>query len=543
MTAQIAPREVEAANQVVVGLIEAVGQLGDNELFVSGWSRERPAPGAAVLAVGKRQTIEGRIWTAWSDRPDVGPHTGYAGVIELARPIDAAELHSVRLGGARGFALYEGRNILDRPQAIALLRAGLPAALVEGQRQRLEQVATRFDGTDTISGAIQPVRVGIDDCVVLPGETLLVSGWLFDPEATVETVWVARDSARLRIDVDWVSQARPDVAASFAAEPRFALYRPAHVAHGFAALASGIATIKDLRLTVVTRDGTALHVPLSARQGAPLPLLRGFLARLDPNLPTSLDIADRQIAPVLAALDPPRLQLLRHTLGPPHLDAPLTLVIGCFGDGADLPMLLAMLAADPAVRAIPLVVAGGTRELASLAGQIERAAQAYGLTIGLAHGDGIGDHLDALTIGAAAASGPLLCLLAADRLPRGQGWLTALQSASRATPDAVILPAMLDGSLYGPHGGQRARLASDPGCCIIDRSAFLDAAGSAANRLDREGKNQALLDHLATAGVSARIVETVEVLTVSQTPPAAALARRADARATQLKILSRRLSQ
>lgn len=544
MTADTARLEDVPATHLVVGLIEAIGQLGDNELFVSGWSRERPVPGAAVLAIGKRHAIEGRIWTAWSDRPDVGPHAGYVGIIELARPIDAADLKGIRLSSARGLALYEDCALVDRSQAIGLVRASLPAALVDGQRHRLEQVAARFDGTDTIGGAVQPVRVGIDDCVALPGDTLLISGWLFDPETSVEAAWVAGGAAQCRIDLDWITQLRPDVAASFAAEPRFGLYQAAHAVHGFVALASGITASNDLRLTLVMRDGAALHVPLSARQGAPLPLLRGFLQRLDANLPTSLDIADRQIAPVLAALDVPRPQVLRHTLGPHHADAPLTLVIGCSGDGADLPMLLAMLAADPGVRSMPLVVAADTTELAGLAGQVERAAEAYGLTIGLAHGHGIGDHLDALMVGSAAASSPLVCLLAADRLPCGQGWLNALQAAHAASPNAVIVPALFDGSTYGAHSGQqqRACLASDLGCCIVDRGAFLDAGGEATNRLYREGKNQALLDHLAAFGMSVQIAETVEFFTTSTPPPSARLARRADTRASQLQRLSRQVS-
>lgn len=536
MTAASTTRDVASAAPVVVGLIEAVGQLGDNELFVSGWSRERPAPGTRILATGQRQTIEGRIWTAWSDRTDVGLRTAYTGVIELARPIDAADLATIQLGSARRLALYEHRTLLDRAQAIGLMRAALPAAMIEGQRQRLEQVAARFDGTDTIASATQPVRVGIDDCVALPGDTVLISGWMFDPESLVAAAWVSTDATRSRVDLDWVTQARPDVGASFAADPRFGLYRPLHAAHGFVALAGGVAGTDRLHLTVTTRDGSAFHVPLVARRGEPLPLLRGFLALLDPDLPTSLDVVDRLVAPILSAIDAPRPRLLHHTVGLEHSDAPLTLVIGCCGDGADLPMLLAMLAADPATRDLPMIVAADRRELAGLAGQIARAAEAYGLVVAVAHGDGIGDHLDALAVGSMAASSPRLCLMAADRLPRGTGWLTALLAAHCS--DQVTLSTLFDGNAAGSQSSQRerARLASDLGCCIIERTAFVETVGQAANRLDQATKSEALLDYLSSSGLQIRVVEAVEVLSTSQPQPSARLARRADVRATERQL-------
>jgi hypothetical protein len=518
-----------------VGVIEAVGLLSATELFVSGWMREHPAPGApalVMLADGGRQA---QFWAAWTDRSDVGPGTGFCGILDCTHPIAPKEITGLQFGGGKVLSLYESRTVFDEAQSIGLLRSH-PGLASEESAYILRRVAARFDGTDTIAGSHLPIRVGIDDCVVLPGNAVLVSGWVFDPEGLASSVNISVADTRSRIDLGWITRPRADVASALSSDPKFALYDAAGTKAGFTALVTGLSGTEGVHLTIETESGD-LHCPLTPRLGDALTLLRGVIRGIDPDLPSSLDIIDRHVAPILAglpAVEPVVLSQSRHGL---DAGAPCAIVIGCSGDSDNVTGLLAILATDPAARKTPIVVAAGGNDLAATRGDILRAAKFYGLVVNLVEGNGVSDHIDALCLGAKASEAEVICLLSANLVPATPKWFSKLLSATQMADADILMPARFDGSQMGNQAAERERARLAPGieCCLMFRTAFLDAGVNGRAALHSASKSRNLLATLAGAGLTQAVLESIDMVRHAAADPSDILAERADRAAGRLR--------
>ncbi|WEK03638.1 MAG: hypothetical protein P0Y65_15780 [Candidatus Devosia phytovorans] len=516
----------------MVGLIESIGQLGATELFVGGWAKEQAGQGAIILVVTADRAVEARWFAAWSDRPDVGPDTGFAGLLELDAPILAEAVLAIQLSAGTGLGLYKQRLLLDERQASARLRATRPRP--QHDSAPLAEAASRYDGTDSIATSPLPIRLGVDDCVALDGGAMLVSGWLFDPEGLVRQVELSAGTEALPISQDWLVRRRADVLASISLEPRFALYAGSGDHCGFTALVSGLDTIDDPHLTLVTASGN-LHAPLDPRRGNARVLLTGLLNGIDPELPSSMDVAEKLVAPVLARLEPASPVILRRNRKGLDRDAPLALVIGCHGDAHDVATHLATLAAEPLSRNTPIIIAAPAMELAASERDILQRSDFFGLRVTLVFGEAIADHVDALALGVLAAQAERLCLLACDIVPDAMDWLALLTAAHPIRP-SVLVPNQFDHASFGPQSSQRERARLHPGadCCLASRDTLLDAFDSLGTFLDRTSKSRAWLAALEQRLQRVDALD-VDMLNGSATHPSASLLRRADAAAAKIR--------
>ena len=68
----------------VAGMLESIGQLDDQSLFVGGWARDAIADGALAFAAAAGRLVPGRLHLLRSDRPDVGPGAAFCGVFEFS---------------------------------------------------------------------------------------------------------------------------------------------------------------------------------------------------------------------------------------------------------------------------------------------------------------------------------------------------------------------------------------------------------------------------------------------------------------------------
>lgn len=530
MTGNAARSGPPIVRPLIVGMLEAVGQLSARELFVAGWSREQRLSGHTVVVITGEGAVKARWFAEWSDRPDVGPGTSYCGVLQLDGPVLAASVAAVHFSAVMVVGLYEHRQLLDDLQSIQRLRG---RARVGEPNQSIAAAASRYDGSDSVATTSLPIRLGIDDCVALDDHSIMLSGWLFDPEGLVRTVDLVSGDVRHGINGNWVRRRRKDVLASLGADGRFALYAGCDDHCGFTSIVE-INRVNDVHLTL-NAGGEPLHVPLMPRFGNGRLLLSGMLCGLDPDLPSSLDIVDGMVAPILARLQPARPNLPGCSRLGFDVDAPMTIVVGCSGDTDDVVTLLAMLAANSTARTTPILIAAPANEIAASQGDILRRAEFFGLDVALAKGESIADHVDALAAGAMASAARTLCLLPGDMVPDTGDWLQRLWAA---LPDegSIVLPNQFDQLAFGDQASQRERskLTGGGDCCLVPRLAWLGAYEKLGSYLARPSKSQALLQTLSQTLPLVQCGD-VDVLHGSANAPALSLLTRADRAADALR--------
>lgn len=479
-----APATAELRPAMVAGVVEAIALLDAGALFVSGWSRNHPEPGAAVSVVTARGSHSGAFWPLWSDRADVGVGNSFAGIVSLTGELDPGEIGFVRLPDTQLLAIYEKVTQLAAPQASALLRQALAGRPDDITRRTLAPYSTQYDGSDTVNSSPLPIRMGIDDCVALAGGHLLLRGWLFDPERLVGSVALVADAHRQRLDSDWIGQQRRDVTRAMADDARLGSYALAHDVHGFSVIAqSGGETPAHVTLET---DGETLHLPLTSRRGNAVSLLRGFVAGLDPDAPGTQAILAKQVVPALLGAALPPAPVLTRLEGEAASDG-LCLIIGCAGDCADIPALLHLLAARPDAALLPITIAADHRELSAHADEIAARAGFLGLRLQLAFCDHVEDELDALTAAAAAVTSTVLMLTTARHLP---DLVAARDAASRLAaggPGALLVTSATPPDIDPSH------LA-----LVAGRTDFLAAGGFFARRLTVSGKWATVATRLAS---------------------------------------------
>ena len=112
--------------------------------------------------------------------------------------------------------VYNRRVLLPTDRTFpAHVRDGLARASASPETLRiLRQAGERFDGRDTVSALKQPVRIGMDMVVEVPGGGFLVAGWMLDPDGHAESISLRTGSDSVRIDDTWTRLPRPDVSAA-----------------------------------------------------------------------------------------------------------------------------------------------------------------------------------------------------------------------------------------------------------------------------------------------------------------------------------------
>ena len=150
----------------------------------------------------------------------------------------------------------------------------------------------RFAGVDTLSPCPAPIAAACDAVLQAPDGTLLVTGWLLDPLQRVERVLIkSTGNLYAQLDTGWCALPRPDLAAGFAQDPRFAgLLDERDVMHGFIVhvpAARGEIDGAEVYLELVLDDGSCLFRPLTVTPfatGERLPQLLRSLSPAEPEL-------------------------------------------------------------------------------------------------------------------------------------------------------------------------------------------------------------------------------------------------------------------
>lgn len=531
------------------GFIEVIGQVEEGELYLQGWAADLPSGRNRVIAIGETPILAELTSAAFS-RDDLGDRgSGFAALLEAGGTLAPPELRRILFRGRDGWRsvdVYQ-QHVLVKPRDVpGHVRSILPRMTATGRTlEKLELVAHRFDGHDTVSKLDVPVRLGVDFALAVEGGGIIVSGWMLDPEQRVGTVKLRVGGHSAVISDTWSRQARPDVTEAFRADPMFAGLDASKTGHGFLAFALGMATpggATPVYLELSMAEAHPAYYPLSLVKVSARQALQRLLPSLDPRSVTASNAIELQFGPMLKSLEgqPPEAAQT-HDVGTFCEDAPLALVIGADDTIADIGVLIALLGLNPETRNLPIVLAGPVDNFDPVGGEICRLAAFYGLNMRLVLADGVEDTCDALQAGIAATRADTLVLLSAHILPNTSGWLSALERAyRRCGGKCLVSPTILyedesirwAGTWIDGEGEERRlvnRFAGFPvtlikdaeveevtagtvECCILPRAAFEDVEGFARGYVGTAEKGLDLALRLKLAGTPAYWLPEVEMV-------------------------------
>ncbi|MCU0906062.1 MAG: hypothetical protein MUF73_01145 [Rhodobacteraceae bacterium] len=574
------------------GFIEVLAEPVTGGLFLQGWAQslgEGPLAWISLDAPLDRPVVT----AAFFARPDLlDPAQGlclYGVTVALA---------CVR-GAGTVFLEQDGRLLrldLVGTAAQALTDAaamGHVAGMLPRLTGRTEAVSAfrricrpRYGGADTLSGTGLPVAMGLDTVLRAPDGTMLVGGWMLDPDRRVTMALVkSRGNRYGRISDAWVRLPRPDLYPAFRDDPRFAgRLTPVETLHGFIARVPPPPEPQpdgggdpDVYVELVLDDDSCLFLPLTPVEVLGPERLTPVLAALSPSEPQLARIIDAHLVPFLAGLHPARGLAQAQARGAARVP-PIPLgQAGASGAARRLPALmpvaslddlqpvLALLAGTPDAAALDLHLIV-TRALAETAlADLQSAFRFYGLCGHLVLAPDSASRarwLDAaLAVIPDAQEGPAdpLLVWTPRVLPKGRGWLARLQAEAAAagqggTRVGALSPALTheDGSIaYGPpsaagsvvgfapgalHRGPPVRVAGPaPDILLADRGAILAAGGFAGQMLTDAHAHVDLGARLDAAGWPVWCSGSVEFWRLDTAlpappPPEQRILRRIDAR-------------
>lgn len=566
------PARVRAAAALVrlvarrTGFIEVSGATDTEEIFLQGWATDLPAGRLRVLAVSEPPVLA-EFSSVTYDRDDLsGRGKGFAGVLRPAPSGDPASLAQILYRGDDGWRaidLYDRRKTIAAGEIPAHLRSLLPRASgPDDVLARLRRTAHRYDGRETVSQLQEPVRLGIDLAIRIPGGGVLIAGWLLDPKDNVRAVRLRAGEEAVVISDGWTRLARADVAGAYANDPLFRSLSAGAKSAGFLAfgrLAEEESAPAHLELDLGDARPPSFF-PLTISEAPPREALAKLLQSVDARSAAADMIVERQFGPMLRSLgrSPPRASVAVD-IGAIDDDAPVALVIGADERVGEALSLLALLAADPFTRRLPTILAAPEDALSSVTGDIRRLAGFYRLPVRLVPTRPGDDIIDGFAAGAAATQAKTLALLSADVLPGTAGWLQRLLQTYRVRGEQhLVCPTILfeDGSvrwagmwlderdgkrtLAGRHAGlSRGALAGAAleevsagtlDCCVLPRAAFGVADGVSRGYLGTAAKNLDMALRIRLAGTTALWLPDVEMIAAEDAAPAGAIAltRRVD---------------
>jgi O-antigen biosynthesis protein len=541
------------------GFIEVCGPGQDDEIFVQGWATDLPPGRIRVLVASEPPMLTGLASVSY-ERDDLsGRGKGFAGLLQHGSLGDPASLTQFLYRGDdawRAVDIYEHRKIIAAGEVPVHLRSLLPRATgPEDVLARLRRTAHRFDGRETVSQLQEPVRLGIDVAVHVPGAGILISGWLLDPKNRVESLRLHAGPDAVVISNDWTRLARADVAGAYSDDPLFRSLISNAKLSGFLAfgrIPSGDAESAHLELDLGDNRPPAFF-PLTLTEASPSEALARLLQAVDIRSGAAETIIERQFGPMLRSLEPaPAIASEVTDIGALDAAAPIALVIGGDDRVGETLSLLALLAIDPFARTLPIVLAAPKDALASFAGEIRRLATFYRLSIRLVSSASGSDVYDSLEAGANATNAETLALLSSHVLPGTADWLSRLLQTYRLRGEQhLVSPTILfeDGSvrwagswlnendgrreLTHPHlGYPRAAVvgagleqvsAGTLDCCVLPRAALVAANGFAHGYLSLTAKNADMALRIRLAGTPALWQSAIEMLSAANGTPAGAM--------------------
>lgn len=574
LTAKPNPRRLRAAALLLQsiakpgGFVEVMGPL-DDSVFIQGWTSDFSG-GRTKLLIAHGELSFAALEAGTFERDDLADGArGFFGLLEdcaIRHPSEIQRLFFRANDGWRALDVYERHVLLEPITVPGHLRDGLQrGSAPQATMDKLRRASQRFDGRDTVCLLDLPVRAGIDDATVIESAGSLIIGWLFDPDRHVSSVTLRSGSQSCVIDRLWTRVSRPDVVAAFSEDPRFAhMLGSRRNSYGFIVFAPKLVPEpgQPLYLEFEIEGSGPAFLPLAPGRGPARRTLERVFSLLDPRSSTATSVVERQIAPALQAAEiaPPRV-VETFDLGAFKADAPLGLVIGLDHRQRELSSLFALLAIDPEVRPVPIVLAVPGESFDRIGAEARRLARFYGLSVRLALVDGVEDACDALEAGARACRFQTVALLSGAAQIRMPGWLGRLERAFRARGgQCVASPTLLfeDNSIRwagawmegeGPNRRVFNRFVGYPldaignlgpmevaagatECCVLSRAAFIEAGGFARNYFTTAEKGLDLCLKLRMNGAPSVWVPEVEIYVVEDgetaRPQVGALASQAD---------------
>ncbi|KFC70030.1 hypothetical protein FG93_03045 [Bosea sp. LC85] len=550
------PRRLRAASLLLQsiakpgGFVEVMGPIDDG-VFIQGWTSDFSA-GRTKLLIAHGGLSFGVLEAGTFERDDLADGArGFFGLLEecqIRHPSEIERLFFRATDGWRALDVYERHVLLEPITVPGHLRDGLQrGSAPQATSDKLRRASQRFDGRDTVALLEAPVRAGIDDATIVEGTGTLIIGWLFDPDRHVSAVTLRSGSQSCVLDRVWTRVSRPDVADAFAGDPRFAhMLGGRRNSHGFIVFAPKLTPEpgQPLYLEFEIEGSGPAFLPLEAGRGQPRRTLERVFGLLDPKSSTAASVVERQIAPALQAAEiaPPRV-VETFDIGAFKADASLGLVIGLDHRQRELSSLFALLAIDPEIRPVPIVLAIPGESFDRIGAEARRLARFYGLAVRLALVDGVEDACDAMEAGARACRFQTIALLSGAAQIRMPGWLGRLERAFKARGgQCVASPTLLfeDNSIRwagawmeGEGASRRVfnRFVGYPldaignlgpmevaagatECCVMSRAAFIEAGGFARNYFTTAEKGLDLCLKLRMNGFPSVWVPEVEIYVV-----------------------------
>ncbi|MCB8821412.1 glycosyltransferase family 2 protein [Microvirga rosea] len=530
------------------GFVEVMGVLDTGEIFLQGWASELPADRSRLIAAYDG-LVTAEFVAAKVERSDLGDRGhGFIGILQAGdTAIDLEQLQRLFFRGPQGWRtleIYDKRVHLAPIDVPAHVRDVLPRAAADLETLRLLQKAgARFDGRDTVSTLKEPVRIGMDTVLELPKGGLLVSGWMLDPERSVTEVVLHVGKQASRVDGTWTRLSRQDVTAAFQHDANFGhSVDPHRHDHGFLAFVPGLSTEgrEPIYFEIKVGDDKAGFYPLKPVRAVSRRSLEKVMAALDPRSASTSMAIETHMGPMIQAFDHAKPKAVQqHDFGYDETSAKLALVLGGRRDPEEVLVTLSLLALDPEMHDVPILVCVPVELFSRIAAEVQRLAKFYGLGIRLVAADTVQDSCDTLEAAVQATAVETLAFLSAGVLPRRTGWLSALERAYRkrggktlVSPTVIfednsicfagtVLDArerrLVDNFLGYPcdviRGTEPAEvMAGTTACCVLSRSAFCDVGGFSQSYMSVKERSRDLCLKLKLAGTSSLWLPDVEVV-------------------------------
>ncbi|WP_201829980.1 glycosyltransferase family 2 protein [Microvirga zambiensis] len=529
------------------GWIEVMGSIDTGEVFLQGWAVDLPSEQVRVL-VAHDSVLPAEFRAASVERSDLlGKGRGFIGMLDTGRttldPEKIQKLFFRAKDGWRCLDVYNRRVLLPTTDVPAHVRDGLARASASPETLRiLRQAGERFDGRDTVSVLKQPVRIGMDMVVEVPGGGFLVAGWILDPEGHAESISLRTGSDSARIDDSWTRLPRHDVTAAFLHHELFAgRLDPQRGDHGFLAFVPDLSRAGDAPVYFEFKIGeSAAFYPLNPARNLSRRSLERLIAPLDPRTAAAGTAIERHIGPMMQALAAPAISIVEiRDFGFDDTAASKAIVVGAGFDVEEVSAALVLLALDPETCGVPIIVSAPVEVFGSMAPEVERLTRFYGLTVRMIGAEGVQDPCDALEAAVQATRADALVFLSAGVLPRQAGWLSVMERAYRArNGKALVSPTivfeddsirfagtwfdneeqkLVDRFIGYPrdvvHGSEPSEvMAGSTACCIVSKSAVEAAGGFTRSYLGVSDKGRDLCLKLRLAGTMSVWLPDVEMI-------------------------------
>ena len=423
------------------GCVELVGAVEDHCIILQGWGAP-PGPDCEVVVIGA--AIERCIpRMALFARPDMrGNATGQVIVLTAAAAHDPALIEAVVLLDRRGMRwrpMVKDRRLLSGQDTVSHLRAVLPNFQCDaGTRAALQaSLRPRFDGRFTLYDAGHPVRVAVDLAVAAAGAGTYLTGWLYDPTASVaEVVLRGTRGGSARLDGSWARIVREDVTEAFRNDTVLPRSETGLHRHGFAIHVSTIGAAAEgesLYLDVTFRVGQCGFVPVTVNAAGDPATRTRLMASVDLHKPSGMQVIEGHLAPFFARL------ATDGTHSEPAVVSPIpgtwsTAIVVPLPDAMPPRALLSQFLRDPLGRGEGVVFVYGENWTDAAAESLRTLAAFYGVVPALLRIEGT------VTAAAALAAAALVAVVATNLLLLDPGtvgrsplWRRALHVALEAS--------------------------------------------------------------------------------------------------------------